>query len=68
MNSFRHPPDENFHQTKFVTHYEPAIYLLYKYALYTFSPPPASKICHKYSKVMKLGTVIDYLKKIEKNI
>ena len=28
--------------------------------------PPLPKICHTHSTVMKLGTVIPYLKKIEK--
>ena len=29
---------------------------------------PFPKICHSYSTIMKLGTVIPYLKKIQKNI
>ena len=29
-------------------------------------PPPLSKICHTYSTLMKLATVIPYLKKIQK--
>ena len=29
---------------------------------------PLSKNCHAYSTMMKLGTVIPYLKKIQKNI
>ena len=28
--------------------------------------PPLSKICHTYPRMMKLGTVIPYLKKIKK--
>ena len=31
-------------------------------------PPPPPKICHTYSTIMKLGTVIPYLKKTSKNI
>ena len=29
-------------------------------------PPPLPKICHTYLTMMKLGTVIPYLKKIQK--
>ena len=28
--------------------------------------PPRPKICHRYPTMMKLGTVIPYLKKIQK--
>ena len=31
-------------------------------------PPHLHKICHTYAKMMKLGTVIPYLRKIQKNI
>ena len=31
-------------------------------------PPPLSKICHTYRTIMKLGTIIPYLKKIQKNM
>ena len=30
------------------------------------SPPPLHKICHTYPTMMKLGTVIPYLEKIQK--
>ena len=30
------------------------------------APPALLKICHTYSTMMKLGTVIHYLKKIQK--
>ena len=31
-----------------------------------FCPPPPSKICHTYPTIMKLGTDIPYLRKIQK--
>ena len=30
------------------------------------APPPLPKICHRYPTMMKLGTVVPYLKKILK--
>ena len=37
-------------------------------AICSKSPPPFFKICHIYPTMMKLGTVIPYLKEIQKNI